>query len=58
MKYFVSFLALQSSRGLIVLLLWYSECHVSVVVLCLMLISELSSSDLFKSKKCDNASSV
>ena len=58
MQYFVSFLVLQSSRGLIVLLLWYSECHVSAVVLCLMLIGELSSSDLYKSKKGDKASSV
>ena len=34
---FVSFLVLQPShrvRELVALLLWYSECHVSVIVLC------------------------
>ena len=37
---FVSFLVLQTShrvRELVALLLWYSECHVSVIVLCLIL---------------------
>ena len=32
----VSFLVLQSSRW-VALLLWYSECHVSFVALCLFL---------------------
>ena len=40
-QYFVFFLVLQSSHSgseLVALLLWYSECHVYVVVLCLFLI--------------------
>ena len=45
MQYVVSFLVLQSSfaiillgkRGLLALLLWYSKCHVSIGVLCLVL---------------------
>ena len=51
MQYFVS-LALQSSRWLIALITFvdrYSEWHVAV--LCQNIISELSSSDLYKRKK-------